>query len=164
MANFIFQENQRFRQAWIWVILIGITGISIWRLFFENVPTQADDWEKLIPITLLFLVSTLFFSLRLKTRIDHQKLRFSFFPFIKERSYAFEEIVSMEVIEYNSLLKYGGWGIRYNFESWAYNTGGKYGIMVTTESKKFLIGTHKPKEAQKAIAQFIEFKSQAHGS
>jgi hypothetical protein len=102
--------------------------------------------------------------MKLSVKINGNSLVFDFFPLIRERKYQFEVIKSMELIEYNSLLKYGGWGIRYNFDSWAYNTGGKYGIMVHLKDKKFLLGTHKPAEVRKAIEQFNNFKLQSHGS
>lgn len=162
MANFIFQEVQRFRQFWIWGILIVVTGITMGSIFFSSEATM--DWELAIPIGVLTLVNILFYKLELKTKIDQGSLSFSYFPFIKERKYRFEDLVSMEVVEYNGLLEYGGWGIKWNLDSWSYTTGGKHGILVKTARKKFLLGTQKPKEAQKAIDQFNEFKSQSYGS
>jgi hypothetical protein len=163
MAAFVFKETQKFTQIWIWAIILLVDGISVWALFFENPTKPTQAWENLAPLAILLLVNALFLSLTLKTQINSTSLSFSFFPFIQERKYSFGEIESMELVEYNSLLKYGGWGIRYNFDSWAYNTGGKFGIMVKTKSKKFLLGTHKPEEAQKAIEQFLATKSQNHG-
>jgi hypothetical protein len=122
------------------------------------------DWGIVFPIGILALVNILLFKMELKTRIDQDSLSFRYFPFIKERKYRFEEIDSMDLIEYNGLLEYGGWGIKWNFDSWSYTTGGKHGILVKTKKKKFLLGTQKPAEAQKAIDQFNEFKSQSNGS
>ena len=34
MTKVIFQETQRFRQIWIWAILLGVTGISLGSIFF----------------------------------------------------------------------------------------------------------------------------------
>ncbi len=112
---------------------------------------------------MVVLVNTLVISLKLKIRIDSNSLSYSYFPFIKTRTYHFEEIESMELIEYNGLMDYGGWGIKWNLDSWSYTTGGKHGIMVKTNKKKFLLGTQMPFEAQKAIDQFTEFKFQSHG-
>jgi hypothetical protein len=164
MANFIFQETQRFRQIWIWAILIGVTAISLWAMFFAEPTKPTEGWEIAIPIGILTLIIFLFLKLELKTRIDHVSLSFSYFPFIQERKYRFEDIDSMELIEYNGLLEYGGWGIKWNLDSWSYTTGGKHGIMVRIANKKFLLGTHKPEDAQKAIDQFNDFKSQSYAS
>lgn len=59
----------------------------------------------------------------------------------------------------NYVFKFGGWGIRYNFAMWEYNVSGNQGLIVTLKDKKFLIGTQKPEEMQKAIKQFKELKS-----
>jgi hypothetical protein len=162
MADFIFQEIQRFRQIWIWGILILVTGIVVGSFFFSS--EETSDWDLAIPLGIIGLVFLLLIKLELKTRIDQDTLSFSYFPFIKKRKYSFEEIISLELKEYNGLLEYGGWGIKWNLDSLSYTTGGKHGILVKTKKKKFLLGTQKPKEAQKAIDQFNEFKSLSHGS
>lgn len=164
MAEYVFKETQKFNRIWIWAVLLLVTGITVWSLFFGNAPKQSEGWEKMIPIAIVALVNTLIFSLKLKTRIDGSSLSFSFSPFISTRKYHFDEIESMELIEYNGLLDYGGWGIKWNLDSWSYTTGGKHGIMVKTNKKKFLLGTQMPLEAQKAIDQFKKFKVQSHGS
>ncbi|MFL0684683.1 MAG: hypothetical protein ACJLTB_15905 [Algoriphagus aquaeductus] len=162
MANYLFQEAQRIRRFWIWGITILVIGIVLSSIFLSS--GTSLDWGIVFPIGILALVYILLFKMELKTRIDQDSLSFSYFPFIKERKYRFEEIDSMDLIEYNGLLEYGGWGIKWNLDSWSYTTGGKHGILVKTKKKKFLLGTQKPAEAQKAIDQFNEFKSQSNGS
>lgn len=161
MSNLIFKETQRFTQLWIWMLLVIVAVIVL--LSIINLE-DLDLSDKLIPIGIVGLVFVLFLSLTLKTTIDSKSLSFSYFPFIRKRKYNFKEIESMELIEYNSLWEYGGWGLRYNFDSWAYNTGGKFGIKVRTKDKEFLLGTHKPEEAKKAVAVFKDYKSKNHGS
>lgn len=159
MATSIFRETQRFKQPWIWAIIILATGTIIYGMISQPI----EGWEVVIPIIILGLVILLFVSMQLKTRIDESSLTFSFFPFIRQRKYSPDQIKSLELIEYNSLLKFGGWGIRYNFDMWAYNVGGKHGLVITLKDKKFLIGTQKPEEMKKAIQQFRELKESNHG-
>lgn len=64
----------------------------------------------------------------------------------------------MELVEYNGLWEYGGWGIKWNGDTWSYNTGGKWGVMVKTADKKFLLGTQKPEEVRQVIDRFKAFK------
>ena len=154
-----FQETQRFRQIWIWVLILGITGISLGALFFMERDAPLDFSDIVFPIGMLLLLNLLFLSFKLSTRIKEDRLSFRFFPFTRWRSYRFEAIDAMELVEYNGLWEYGGWGIKWNGDSWSYTTGGKCGILVNTEGKKFLLGTHKPEEAKRAIAQFLAFKS-----
>jgi hypothetical protein len=158
MKQYVFKETQRFKQPWIWGILILVTGITLYGIISQPI----KGWEAVIPIIILGLVLMLFVSMQLKTRIDESSLTFSFSPFIGPRKYSIDQIQNLELIEYNSLLKFGGWGIRYNFDMWAYNVGGNHGLIVTLKSKKFLIGTQKPDEMQKAIDQFNELKSGNH--
>lgn len=161
MTNLIFKETQRFTQLWIWMLLVIVAVIVL--ISIINLE-DLDLSDKLIPIGIVGLVLVLFLLLTLKTTIDSKSLSFSYFPFIRKRKYNFKEIESIELIEYNSLWEYGGWGLRYNFDSWAYNTGGRFGFMVKAKDKKFLLGTHKPEEAQKAVAMFEAYKSKNHGS
>lgn len=161
MGNYIFKETQRFTQLWIWMLMVFVAGIVFFRAFSLEEINYSDI---LIPMGAIGLVFTLFLALTLKTTIDSHSLSFSYFPFIRKRKYNFTEIESMELIEYNSLWEYGGWGIRFNFDSLAYNTGGRFGIKVKTKDKKFLLGTHKPVEAKKAIAMFKAFQTKKYGS
>ncbi|RIW13928.1 hypothetical protein D0X99_13975 [Algoriphagus lacus] len=164
MSEYVFKETQRFKQIWIWAVLVGVTAISLWELFFIESSKPTESWGKALPLVILFLVFALLLNLKLKIRIDSESLKFSFYPIIRERKYQFEDIDSMELIEYNGLLEYGGWGIKWNLNSWSYTTGGRHGILVKTGNKKFLLGTHKPEEAKKALEQFASFKSQSYGS
>ncbi len=95
--------------------------------------------------------------------MDHHKLMFRYIPFINSwRKYSFDEIQEMKLIKYSSLREFGGWGIRYNFDYWLYNTGGRYGFKVKAGKKKFILGTYKPEEAEKAISQYRNFKELNH--
>lgn len=159
MAKVVFQETQRFRQIWIWALLLGITGISLGSIFFIEREAPLTFSDIAFPIGMLLLLNLLFLSFKLSTRIEEDRLSFRFFPFTRWRSYRLEEIEAMELVEYNGLWEYGGWGIKWNGDSWSYTTGGKWGILVQAQKKKFLIGTQTPEEAKKAIAQFLAFKS-----
>jgi hypothetical protein len=159
MAKIVFQETQRFRQIWIWAILLGVTGISLGSIFFMERDAPLDFSDITFPTGMLLLLNLLFLSFKLSTRIVVDRISYRFFPFTRWRSYRFEAIDSMDLVEYNGLWEYGGWGIKWNGDSWSYTTGGKWGILVKTQSKKFLIGTQKPEEAKQAIAQFLAFKS-----
>jgi hypothetical protein len=159
MAKIVFQETQRFRQIWIWAILLGVTGISLGSIFFMEIDAPLDFSDITFPTGMLLLLNLLFLSFKLSTRIVVDRISYRFFPFTRWRSYRFEAIDSMDLVEYNGLWEYGGWGIKWNGDSWSYTTGGKWGILVKTQGKKFLLGTQKPGEAKQAIAQFLAFKS-----
>jgi hypothetical protein len=160
MAKIVFQETQRFRQIWIWALILGISGFSISSLFLleDKAPPALVDLA--FPIGMVLLLNVLFLGFKLSTQIEGDySLSYRFFPFTRWRTFRFEEIEAMELREYNGLWEYGGWGIKWNGDSWSYTTGGKWGILVKTQGKKFLIGTQKPEEAKQAIAHFHAFKS-----
>ncbi len=159
MTAVIFQETQRFRQIWIWALILGISGFSISSLFLLEDKAPLTFGDLAFPIGMILLLNTLFLSFTLTTRIEANALSYRFFPFTRWRTFRFEEIETLELVEYNGLWEYGGWGIKWNGDSWSYTTGGKWGLLVKTKDKKFLIGTQKPEEAKQAIAQFLAFNS-----
>ncbi|KEO74341.1 hypothetical protein [Anditalea andensis] len=158
MADYIFNENQKFKKVFIWVIMIF--SLSIFLLaplvsFFGNRISNGIWVFVLVLCAVIILIS----SIRMQVRIDHNKLMFRYIPFINTwKTYSTDEIQDIKIIKYHSLREFGGWGIRYNFDSWLYNTGGRYGIKVISGNKKFILGTYKPDEASKAIEQFKSIK------
>lgn len=160
MAKLIVNETQQFRQIWIWAILLGVSVAGIASASYKVSTQPSLSLLNIItPLTLLVLVNALFYSLKLTTRITDSSLSFRFFPFIGNRTYRFEDLESMEIISYNGLKEFRGWGIKWNGNYWSYTTGGTHGILIKTKDKKFLLGTQKPEEVKQAIAQFNEQKS-----
>lgn len=164
MATPIYTETQRFRQAWIWAILLGVTALVMGTMVNKllNDP-QVTPIELVFPVVLVLFINGLFFSIRLTTRLDASSLTFSYFPFLTHRKYDWTKIESMELIKYNGLLEYGGWGIKWNGDYWSYTTGGNHGILVKTKDKKFLLGTQNPEKAREAIVYFMEIKPSSNG-
>ena len=154
MAKIVFQETQRFRQIWIWVLILGITGISLGSLFLFEKDAPLNIGYLAFPVGMLLLLNGLFLGLTLSTRITGNSLSFRYYPFTRCRCYRFEEIDTMELIEYNGLWEYGGWGIKWNGDTWSYTTGGKWGVIVKTTDKKFLLGTQQPEQIRQVIAEF----------
>ena len=158
MTKVIFQETQRFRQIWIWVLILGISGFSISSLFLLEDKAPLSSVDLAFPIGMILLLNVLFLSFTLSTRIEADSLSYRFFPFTRWRTFRFKEIEALDLIEYNGLWEYGGWGIKWNGDTWSYTTGGKWGIIVKTTNKKFLLGTQKPEEVREVIDRFKAFK------
>ena len=151
----IYKETQQIRQIWIWAILLTVTGFAGGTMIYQLInDTQTSLGELILPVGVLVFVNGLFFSMRLTTRLDASSLTFTYFPFLRKKVYPLSELASMELIAYNGLLEYGGWGIKWNGDCWSYTTGGTHGILVKTKDKKFLLGTQKPEEVKKAIDHF----------
>ena len=159
MKSLIFQETQRFRQIWIWALILGISGFSISSLFLLEDKAPLTFVDLAFPLGMILLLNILFLSFTLSTRIEADSLSYRFFPFTRWRTFRFEEIENLELVEYNGLWEYGGWGIKWNGDTWSYTTGGKWGILVKTADKKFLLGTQQPEQVKQVIAEFNTYKS-----
>ena len=157
-----FKEIQKFRQLWIWipVVLGGLIPVVLFgyavclQLFteksFGNI--AMDDKSLILVFILVFIFELtlfiLFASLNLTTCIDRNGIRYRFFPFqLKFRTLAWEEIEHAEVLKYDPIRDYGGWGIRYGKKGKALNVSGKMGLKLDLKNgKHLLLGTKKEQE------------------
>src|SRR5512147_2127788 len=121
-----FNETQRVTQWWIWTIiivaLVGTNSVFAYGVYeqivmgrpFGNHPSSDSG---LIVIFVLTFLITLFglllvISIRLRTIIDEKSISFRFFPFqFGFQKISWDEIESFEVVTYNPVKEYGGWGI-----------------------------------------------------
>ena len=162
-TNLIFNETQRFRQLWLWVVLLISFGVMTWFFVEQAILNKPTDEGRELPSVMIyvvyilfFLVILLFWIIRLDTRIDKDGVGFRFYPL--QQKYAlirWEEIDKAYVREYNALLEYGGWGYRLNFfgKGKAINVCGNKGLqLVLKNGKKLLIGTQKADEVSELIS------------
>lgn len=104
-----------------------------------------------------FGIIYLFFSSKLETYVTSEGLHVRLYPFMKYKTYKFEEIKSCTIREYKPLLEYGGWGIRHGFAGLAFNVSGNIGLqLVMLNKKKVLIGTKKANEFCTCLSKMIE--------
>ncbi|MCD4745456.1 MAG: DUF6141 family protein [Bacteroidales bacterium] len=161
MKKIRFNEVQKFRQKWLWVILLIIFGIwaygfiqqIILKIPFGNNPASDITYVLIGIIPVGFLI--LFIRLRLITEINKDGIYFKLSPLqFKFKKITPDEIKDYEIRKYNAIKEYGGWGIRYGFKKrgMAYNVSGNTGMQLELKNgKKILIGTQKPDELKKAI-------------
>jgi hypothetical protein len=150
----LFNEEQRFGQWWLWLILLAINGFSLSKFFLkitgQSFDHQINGTELLIFMIVNLLLLFLFLNLRLETIIKEDGIYVRFFPFhLSFIHFKWERISESFVREYNPILEYGGWGMRFGFfgKGKAYNVSGNKGIqLVFTNGRKLLIGTKRPEE------------------
>ncbi|WP_299287582.1 hypothetical protein [uncultured Mucilaginibacter sp.] len=152
----LFKETQRFRQWWLWLILIAAFGITISAITKEHKELQNDsNFALLTPLLVPILAFVLIFFSKLDTEIDAEGIHVRFFPFhFKFKTYSRDTIGQAVVTKYNPILDYGGWGLRLGLfgKGKAYNVSGNQGIqLVFKDGSKLLIGTQKPDEAGAAL-------------
>lgn len=148
-------ERQRFRQAWLWVILLpsmlgtaGLFGYGLYQQLVLNIPwgdKPTGDTALIatasssIAISLGILWLMLAMELRVEARDDALHIRF--FPFLKRRI-PYPDICRAEARRYNPLLEYGGWGLRYGRHGKAYNVSGNWGVQLELASgERLLLGS-----------------------
>ena len=167
-SEVLFKEEQRFRQLWLWILIIlGSTipwiGVILQVILGQKLGNNpAPDWI----IILMWLVFGIglplfFYSIRLITEVHKDGIHIRFFPFHRKfKIFHYDEIESYAAREYKPIREYGGWGIRYVTGGIAYNVYGNKGLQLILKSKKkILIGTQKPEEFYKAISKVIPQKT-----
>ncbi|MCK5856963.1 MAG: hypothetical protein KAG64_05705 [Bacteroidales bacterium] len=156
IKHFFFEEQKQVG-APVWIILASIAAVS-----FSLMYINYDAWnihEKFSQKELLLLASIvvsmfvglffLFLNIKMQTKIDKHGISFRYPPFIsKFKKIAFSEMRSFEVIEYQPLKEYGGWGYKKpgkpHNKNTAYSIKGKTGLkMKLISGKTILLGTQR---------------------
>lgn len=156
-----FSEKQYFRQWWVMVLMGGLSLLLIYGwvsqvLYGHQFGTKPMDDTGLTFLAFFMLVFNIaFFNFRLVSSVTAEGIHIQFFPFHRKgRFFAKQDITKAYIRKYNSLLEYGGWGIRGLGNNRAYNTSGNMGIQLElTDGKHILIGTLLPQEAAQALTR-----------
>ncbi|CCH52372.1 hypothetical protein BN8_01369 [Fibrisoma limi BUZ 3] len=139
-----FTETQRFRQWWIWALLLFSLVAMVMALLKDP---SVGLW---LPFILVVGAVGLIASMRLDTRVDEQGVHYRFFSVIPWRMVPWSAIKTADVRSYGFI----GYGIRWIFDGWAYNIAGNKGLMIDkADGRKLLIGTQRPDELQQFIQQ-----------
>lgn len=156
----LFRERQRFRQVWLWVIILGVASL-FWAGFMYQVVLGGTFGNRPISDIQLAVITALvgaglplfFYKMALTTEVVPGELRIQFWPFhLKPVTIALHELRNYEQVTYNPIAEYGGWGIRWTFKGKAYNVYGNQGVKLYFYNRKpLLIGSQKPDELFKAI-------------
>ena len=145
-----FSEKQRFRQWWLWLLVLISPVFLIWAIFQQVVmdaPIGNNPTSDLVLITLGLIFGIglpgFIFVIRLDTEVSEGGVRIRFGPFHRRWVvFDFEAIQKAEAITYRPLTDYGGWGIRYGRKGKAYNVSGNTGVFLTMkDGKNVLIGS-----------------------
>lgn len=162
-AKELFSERQRFKQLWLWAVLIGIDGLILYGLirqvfFGEPFGNKPASNEQLLAATVVVLLVTLLFAfLRLDTAIREDGIYYRFLPFQpRYKKISWDRVSKASVRKYHPIAEYGGWGLRLGLfgKGQAFNVSGDKGLqLVYDNGKKFLLGTQRPQEMEAALQQ-----------
>jgi hypothetical protein len=154
-----FQEEQAFRQWWLWLLIGLLVALQWWGFIQPIVLGQpwgnrpAPDWMMVL-LWLLFGIGlpVFFLYVRLIVTVTDQAIEIHYRP-LTRRTIPMAEVTHAEARTYSPLREYGGWGIRGMGGNRAYNVSGNRGVELTlTDGRKVLIGSQRPDDLARAIA------------
>lgn len=153
----LFQEEQKFKQWWIWALLLGLDALFVTALVQQigmGKPFGSNPSTDLFLIVVsisIFLITILFVFMKLETQIRTDGVYVRFIPFHRSyKFFAWTDIQHAEVRKYSAIKEYGGWGLR----NGALNVSGNMGLQLNfTNGRKLLIGTQKPDELSLALSK-----------
>jgi hypothetical protein len=167
----IFREEQRFTQAWLWllivVLMVGTIGLFGWGMVQQLVfgETWGDrpmsDTGLAVTGTLVILfcigIIALFAFCRLITEVRSDGLYIRFVPFhLSFRRIPLEDLESFAALTYRPMREYGGWGIKGGRGGRAYNVSGDRGVRLDyATGRHILIGSQKAEELAEAIGKVL---------
>jgi hypothetical protein len=172
MERLLFQEEQRFTQKWIWLLIVGASLFSIISALYginsqeilekswENNPSSTKYLVAILLFEMLFMggIILLFLKMRLQVEIKSDGIYFRFPPLARKwKSIVKDEIARYEVRTYQPVLEYGGWGIKGSTKNKAYNIKGNVGLQLYLKNeKKILIGTQQKKAIEYAMEKMMK--------
>ena len=165
MSQLRFREVQKFRQPWIWCLIlvtlgwvVGIVGYGVVKQLGTDQPWGDRPMSNVglvvtALVTLLFSLAMIwmFLTMSLQVEVRSDVLDVHFKP-LKRRQIEYADITRVEACEYRPILHYGGWGIRRGRNGWAYNVSGTKGVRLTfADDSHLLIGSQRGTELAAAI-------------
>ncbi len=158
-AKILFAETQRFRQWWMWTLLIllnGLLAVMAYTHVFEK-PSLTDNLAETITICavalLIFILTFGMLSVKLQTRISTDRISVCLYPIQRSyRHYHWKDITNCYIRDYSPIGEFGGWGFRGTKRNRALNIDGSKGIQLQLKNgNKLLIGTQNATEASAAV-------------
>ncbi len=162
-----YSEIQRFRQPWLWSILISVWISAIGAFGFVMDRQLVQDISKgnssmndsglkvslILAIVLVTALIVLFAMAKLTTQIDKKFISYKYFPLHKSfRKIAWKSVVKFEVVTYQPVSQYGGWGIRAGKNGKVFSVSGNRGLQIELRTgERILIGTTKANELSMSI-------------
>lgn len=164
MSYSIFTEVQRFRQWWVWILVLFVGGIA-WYGFIQQIVLKRPFGDNPAPDPVMIMIwvifgiffPVLFYSIKLVTEVRYDGLYVRFFPLqFHSHKISYAEIKNYEVRSYSAIKEYGGYGIRYGKQGKAYNVYGNRGVQFEfQDGKRLLIGSQRPDEFMQALASVV---------
>lgn len=149
----MFHEEQRFRQIWLWFIIILPSLVLL--LEFINMLKESEKNIFMMSFFIFFGIGlpVFFYITKLTTQVRSDGIYFRFFPLhLSFHKIPFGQMKSYRAVTYDPINEYMGWGIRYGVKGKAYNVSGNRGVQVEFVNKRnILFGSQRPEEFLRAM-------------
>ena len=164
-AKVLYREVQHFRQNWLWILILGIAGLSLYSVVEQLILGRPFGTNPAPDIAVLVLaivfglgLPILLYKTNLTTEVRTNGLYFRFFPFhLSFQRIPLEELETYEMCSYRPIRDYGGWGIRYGAKGKAYNVSGNRGVQLKlSNGRRILIGSKNPEEFTRALHSVVK--------
>lgn len=164
MESVLFTETQRFRQTWLWGLLLGSLAVTTWGVIQQvilGIPwgtRPAPDWVLVLIWMVMVLINWGMAIARLDIVLSTQSVYFRFFPFHQtKREIAWADVLYVGRRRYAPIREFGGYGIRWGAGGKAFNTGGNQGLqLVLKNRKRLLLGIRNTEGLDTALAVLYE--------
>jgi len=156
-----FREEQRFRQWWIWLIVVGIAVMSWWGFIQQIVlkrpfgTNPGPDWLMWLLLVVFGIgFPLMFLRMKLISEVKQASIHIRYWPFV-DRDILFTDIERYQARTYNAIKEYGGWGVRkWSDSKVAYNISGNEGVeLILKDGCLVMIGSQQAESFAHAIAE-----------
>jgi hypothetical protein len=150
-----FREEQRF--DWYLTAMFCmpalIVGYGLYRSVWLNQPLLSGAllWPA---FAVAVVVAVWFLRLKLVTEVRDNGLYICFVWLWPERTISWDQVRSVETRTYRPIRDFGGWGVRWAARGIVYHARGNRGArMVLASGERVLVGSQRPEELARAIAE-----------
>jgi hypothetical protein len=158
----LFTEVQKFRQLWLWLMLIAISLVPLYGFIRQVIFEQPfgdkpmSDLGIIIFLCSMILLMLFFWIIKLKTEISEEYISVNFSPFSKAK-FLWEDIESAEIVDYGFV----GYGIRLGTQyGTIYNTSGSEGLAIKLKGgRKYCIGTKQKSKVREVVSRVLTNKA-----
>ena len=140
-----FKETQTYFGTWVFYLNVAVFVIMT-VAFASYLQEHSFGLSELFIFGIPYLVSIGLHFVYLGTRIDEKGICYKFFPLhLHYRAVLWEDVKEVQLVQYDALGAYAGWGIRQTVDgTQCFTITGMYGILLQLKNnKKMLIGTKK---------------------
>jgi len=151
----VFYQRQRFTTGWMpWVLGVSLLmpfGIGA-GLYLQGARGPEVWLGPGIAATVVLLVLG---GMWLDIEVSQAGIRYRFVPFVRWRTIEWSQVERIQLVQYDPLGDYGGWGVKRGEAGWAYTVAGDTGLQVTfVDGHKLMLGVQDGPYWQGAIKAF----------